>query len=152
MRDGDTVHAPRAAGDQEVFDGLVIGEADIVGLLSYAIYIQFKDEWAAEFRRKFGRAPDTHELAVYELGEQTARRKVTYRFLADSRLTGKYDKGQNVIAGHSFVQRAYEKGAKAAINAKRPWTGYFPVLKWGLAILLTLSIGAAVSVGRAGFH
>lgn len=137
---------PRKLDSNSMFATLVVGDADVVGLLAYSIYRQCKDEWRAEFNKDFGREPNAHEMAVYELGEQTPRRKITYRFLADARLTGAYTDVSRSSANHSFIQKIYEHQARAAISRH-------PLLMGSLApggkvgsILVAFALGLGLSL------
>ncbi len=99
-----------------VMGALVMGNKDVVGLLAYAIYSQFRDEWQAGFVREFGREPSAHECAVYDLGERTPRKAMTYRFLADSRVLGSYADTRG-SATDAFRQKVLETGARAGMQA-----------------------------------
>lgn len=78
----EAARAPEAAPG--VFGKLVRGDDDIVGLVAYALYKQNKIDWVRAFERERGRAPSEAEFGAYIVGENTARRVATYRFLAES--------------------------------------------------------------------
>lgn len=138
------VQAPKDIASNSMLASLVMGNADVVGLLGYSLYCQCKEEWRAAFNQTFGREPDAHETTVYELGEQTARRKITYRFLADARLAGAYTNIGRSAARHSFIQKIYEHHAKAAI-LRRPVLLGMPVPGGKVfAILLAFALGTAL--------
>jgi hypothetical protein len=71
-----------------IFDRLVSGENDVVGLLAYSLSMQNKRDWLAAFQAEKGRDPDGAELAAYEIGERIERRLATYRKLAEHALAG----------------------------------------------------------------
>jgi hypothetical protein len=128
-----------------MLSSLVMGNSDVVGLLAYSLYCQCKEEWQAEFFKTFQREPDAHEMLVFELGEQTARQKVTYRFLADARLTGDYTNIRPDSARHSFIQKAYEAQATAAIRTRSvPAAGAGAPSARVVAALLLLALGIAL--------
>jgi hypothetical protein len=81
---------PETAGTSEsgnpVFEGLVQGENDIIGLLAYALYKQNKRDWLASFQATVDRAPAAAEIAAYTMGERLPRRVATYRRLAEDML------------------------------------------------------------------
>ena len=84
--------AAPAEGDGDrngVFEALVTGDSDIVGLVAYSIYKQNKHDWLIAFARSKGRDPNEVELAAYIVGESTPRRLATYRHLAESTLEGR---------------------------------------------------------------
>ena len=149
MSDRHLVRAPRNIDGNSMLASLVMGNADVVGLLGHSMYCQCKEDWRAEFNAAFGREPDAHETTVYELGEQTARRKITYRFLADARLAGAYTNSGRSAARHSFVQKIYETSAKAAISRR-------PVVLGSTAkvfvILLAFALGTALPLTMRLFH
>ena len=71
----------KPAKNDSMMTNLVMGQTDVVGMLAYAIYSQFKDEWRREFKKTFGREPSAQETNIFDIGERTERRKMTYRFL-----------------------------------------------------------------------
>ena len=143
----DTVRPATADG---MMTGLVMGNTDIVGLLAYSMYSQFREEWRAEFRKAFGRDPDAHELAVYEVGEHTARRKMTYRFLADARVIGTYADMPG-SATQSFVQKAYESGARTLARKRRMPSGVSArtlAIGFALTLFFVAAFPYLVDLGR----
>src|SRR5947209_353481 len=64
-----------------VFESLVTGDQDIVGLVAYSIYKQNKHDWLVAFERTKARAPTDGESSAYILGESTPRRLAIYRHL-----------------------------------------------------------------------
>ena len=129
-----------------------MGNADVVGLLAYSMYCQCKNERRAEFNKAFGREPNAHETTVYELGEQTARRKITYRFLADARLTGACTNLCESTPKHSFVQKVYETSAKAAISRRPVLLGSTASGKKAFGILLVFALATALPFTMHLFH
>jgi hypothetical protein len=103
-------------GDERnaVFESLVTGDADIVGLVAYSIYKQNKHDWLVAFDKARGRGPNEAEMTAYILGESTPRRLAIYRHLAEATLEGR---GPEVPAGpasEAFAQRTYGAAARRA--------------------------------------
>lgn len=71
-----------------IFDKLVTGEGDVVGLLAYSLSKQNKRDWLIAFRREKGRDPDSIEMDAFDIGETIDRRIGTYRKLAEVALSG----------------------------------------------------------------
>jgi hypothetical protein len=84
-----------------VFEQLVAGDVDIVGLVAYSIYKQNKRDWLIAFRRAKHRAPTEDEASAYIIGESTPRRLATFRHLAQATLDGR---GPDVAMGFENVQ------------------------------------------------
>ena len=72
-----------------VFEMLVGGDTDIVGLVAYSIYKQNKRDWLIAFSEAKGREPNEDERASYIVGESTPRRLATFRHLAEATLEGR---------------------------------------------------------------
>ena len=72
-----------------VFEQLVSGDSDIVGLVAYSIYKQNKHDFLVAFSKTKGREPNEAELGAYTMGESTPRRLAIYRHLAQSTLDGR---------------------------------------------------------------
>jgi hypothetical protein len=95
IEDADKTETAAALGTTEesernsVFENLVKGDTDVVGLVAYSIYKQNKHDWLVALRRQRGREPTDVELAAYIIGEGTARRLVTYRHLAEATIEGR---------------------------------------------------------------
>jgi len=71
-----------------IFEKLVSGENDVVGLLAYSLSMQNKRDWLAAFKAEAGRDPTSAEMAAYDIGERIERRLTTYRKLAEHALSG----------------------------------------------------------------
>ena len=84
-----------------VFEQLVAGDADIVGLVAYSIYKQHKRDWLIAFKRAKSRAPTEDEANAYIIGESTPRRLATFRHLAQATLDGR---GPDVAMGFETAQ------------------------------------------------
>ncbi len=132
--------APKAEdGDERsnaVFESLVKGDADIVGLVAYSIYKQNKHDWLVAFDKAKARQPNEPELTSYIIGESTPRRLAIYRHLAEATLEGR---GPEVPAGPSaeaFAQRTYGAAARRA-----------PAKSGGGSSLITWIAVAVVFVG-----
>jgi hypothetical protein len=72
-----------------VFESLVKGDGDIIGLVAYSIYKQNKHDWLVAFGKAKGREPQEAELSAYILGESTPRRLAIYRHLAAATIEGR---------------------------------------------------------------
>jgi hypothetical protein len=73
-----------------IYDLLVQGETDVIGLLAYSLYKQNKRDWLIAFQATHGRDPAAVETDAFILGERIPRRIATYRRLAEDML----DKGE----------------------------------------------------------
>jgi hypothetical protein len=73
---------------ETIFDRLVSGENDVVGLLAYSLSMQNKRDWLAAFQAEKGRDPNADEMTAYDIGERIERRLATYRKLAENALAG----------------------------------------------------------------
>ena len=71
-----------------IFEKLVGGENDVVGLLAYSLSMQNKRDWLAAFKAEAGRDPTAAEMTAYDIGERIERRLTTYRKLAEHALAG----------------------------------------------------------------
>ena len=71
-----------------IFDKLVSGENDVIGLLAYSLSMQNKRDWLAAFKSEAGRDPTAAEMTAYDIGERIERRLATYRKLAEHALSG----------------------------------------------------------------
>ena len=91
----DSLSEPDSDRNQ-VFEQLVAGDADIVGLVAYSVYKQNKRDWLIAFRRVKGRVPTEDESSAYIIGESTPRRLATFRHLAEATLEGR---GPDVAMG-----------------------------------------------------
>ena len=123
-----------------VFNELVKGDGDIVGLVAYSIYKQNKLDWLLAFQRSTGREPNEHENAAYIIGEATPRRLATYRHLAEATLAGS---GPDVPSGgaKSGDRAGYARHGKYN-STQAPTTTI--VIYVVLAIVVILAIVAAV--------
>lgn len=84
---GQTLEGVTALRDT-IFEKLVSGENDVIGLLAYSLSMQNKRDWLAAFKAETGRDPTTAEMAAYDIGERIERRLTTYRKLAENALAG----------------------------------------------------------------
>ncbi len=87
-----------------VFQNLVLGDNDIVGMAAYSIYEQHRTEWRENFVSAHGFAPNSSDEENFNLGENTRRRLIGYRFLAEARLAGHM--AETNSARESFILRA----------------------------------------------
>ena len=71
-----------------IFEKLVSGENDVIGLLAYSLSMQNKRDWLAAFKSEAGRDPTPAEMTAYDIGERIERRLATYRKLAEHALSG----------------------------------------------------------------
>jgi len=72
-----------------VFEMLVSGDNDIIGLVAYSIYKQNKRDWLIAFAAARGREPTEDERLSYIIGDSTPRRLATFRHLAQATLEGR---------------------------------------------------------------
>lgn len=88
------VPAPVSVSDMSddrnpVFEMLVSGDNDIIGLVAYSIYKQNKRDWLIAFAAVKGREPTEDERLSYIIGDSTPRRLATFRHLAQATLEGR---------------------------------------------------------------
>ena len=108
---GSPAPASDAGEDRNpVFEMLVSGDNDIIGLVAYSIYKQNKRDWLIAFSHVKGREPTEDERASYIIGESTPRRLATFRHLAEATLEGRgpdvpFEPGQK--PGSDGVARSY---------------------------------------------
>ena len=93
-----------------VFEMLVSGDNDIIGLVAYSIYKQNKRDWLIAFAAARGREPTEDERLSYIIGDITPRRLATFRHLAQATLEGRgpdvpFEPGQRL--GPDGVPRHY---------------------------------------------
>ena len=93
-----------------VFEMLVSGDTDIIGLVAYSIYKQNKRDWLMAFATARGREPTEDERISYIIGDSTPRRLATFRHLAQATLEGRgpdvpFEPGQKL--GPDGVPRHY---------------------------------------------
>ncbi len=102
-----------------VFEMLVSGDNDIIGLVAYSIYKQNKRDWLIAFNAAKGREPNEDEKLSYIIGDSTPRRLATFRHLAQATLEGRgpdvpFAPGQ---AGSDAAARAYPIAQRPMIPA-----------------------------------
>jgi hypothetical protein len=139
-------------GDRNVvFQNLVTGDSDIVGLVAYSIYKQNKHDWLVAYWKARARSPQEGELAAYIIGESTPRRLATYRHLAEATLEGR---GPDVPAGglgeaggrtYAIAQR--QRGFAPGRGETAQWT--VPAFI-GLVIVAVVGIWLAARYGLPG--
>lgn len=83
----------------QAFSAFVSGDADLVGLVAFALHERQFAEWRAEMVRVCGRSPTQDEIVAHRLGETTPRRIAAYRFLAQESLEGR--------SSHNSARAAY---------------------------------------------
>jgi hypothetical protein len=134
-----------------VFESLVTGDTDIVGLVAYSIYKQNKHDWLVAFERVKARQPNDGELSAYIIGESTPRRLATYRHLAEATLEGR---GPEVPAGpaaEAFAQRTYSAAALRARSRNTAAAKDWSVATWvALAVVFVVAVLLAARFGIPG--
>ncbi len=75
-----------AAAERPMFELLVRGDEDVVGLLAYALHEQNRRDWLLAYRPLGQDGPGENELRAYLAGERMPRRLAAYRTLADELL------------------------------------------------------------------
>ena len=130
-----------------VFETLVTGDGDIVGLVAYSLYKQNTHDWLIAFARIKGREPDEVELTSYIIGESTPRRLATYRHLAEATLEGR---GPEVPVGAGqpgeAAQRSFAIAARPRVTTAARGGGAAGTV----AAFVVLVAVAAVAVYLAG--
>lgn len=82
----------------QAFTAFVSSDADLIGLVAFALHERQFAEWRAEMARVCGRAPTEDEIVAHRLGETTPRRIAAYRFLAQESLEGRSSHNSNRAA------------------------------------------------------
>lgn len=90
----------------DMYDVIVVSDDDLIGRVAFSIFEQHRNDWRAEFQRTHRRPPNAHEETTYVLGENTKRRLINYRYLAEARLAGRLSTGS---ARDSFIVRSLRK-------------------------------------------
>ncbi len=90
----------------DMFEIMVVSDDDLIGRVAFSIFEQHRADWRAEFQRTHRRAPNAHEETTYVLGENTKRRLINYRYLAEARLAGRLSPAS---ASDSFIVRSLRK-------------------------------------------
>jgi hypothetical protein len=93
----ETVPAEEARNP--IYDLLVQGETDVIGLLAYSLYKQNKRDWLIAFQATHGRDPGGAETDAFILGERIPRRIATYRRLAEDMLDKGHVQGASLLSG-----------------------------------------------------
>ena len=107
-----------AAMRDTIFDKLVSGENDVIGLLAYSLSMQNKRDWLAAFQAEAGRAPSHAEMTAYEIGERIERRLATYRKLAEHALSGNSFWASATLTPVSEFSGGYAPSAQAVPPAE----------------------------------
>lgn len=136
-------------GDHNIiFESLVTGDHDIVGLVAYSIYKQNKQDWLLAFIKFKKRKPSAAEIASYIIGESTPRRLAIYRHLAEATLRGR---GPEVSLGlgegnnlHAFSAALFKSPTDLSM---RQLVGRF----LGYMTLVGMAVMAVILAFRLGF-
>ena len=128
-------------GRNPIFEMLVSGDNDIVGLVAYSIYKQNKRDWLMAFSKSRGREPNEDEVAAYIIGDSTPRRIATFRHLAQAALDGRAPETPSRPAqAPAPAKTARDSSATVSLRVS--------VLTLGLVIILAAYV--AVRVGLPG--
>jgi len=128
-----------------IFDKLVTGENDVVGLLAYSLSMQTKREWLAAFHGETGREPTVAEMAAYDIGERIDRRLATYRKLAEHALSG------NSFWASAAMTPVSEFSGPPAPETAPPAAKPVPPRRFGTGNALVLACGVFVLLVVAAF-
>ncbi len=129
-------------GRNPIFGLLVRDDADMAGLLAYALYKQNKRNWLIAFQEVLGRAPTPDETSAFILGERLPGRVEAYRRLADEMLAKRDEAATLRLAPERAANdpRPAAKGAEPAPTA----TEAIRRISWRqLGLLLLLVVGMA---------
>ena len=132
-----------------VFEMLVSGDKDIIGLVAYSIYKQNKREWLMAFHKARGRDPNENEMAAYIIGDSTPRRLATFRHLAQATLEGR---GPEVPFKPGQTDGAYPIAKRPAHPApgRDPSVTSLRVSFITLGLVVVMAIYLAVRLGLPG--
>ena len=125
-----------------VFEQLVAGDSDIVGLVAYSIYKQHKRDWLIAFKHTKARMPSEDETFAYIIGESTPRRLATFRHLAQATLDGRgldvsMGTDQGARGGAGVAPRSYPIAQRPqSMVVARDMMGVNPMLSYaGLGLV-----------------
>lgn len=126
-----------------VYDHLVEGEDDVIGLIAYALYKQDKRDWFISWKRAHDAEPTPDQVEAFVNGQMTTAQRERYRAGA-----------RQVLDSYAFVAVEAEKpliaqiavagrveAAVAKMERSRRWWRQFP------GILIGGIVAAAIVIG-----
>lgn len=130
-----------------VFEMLVSGDNDIIGLVAYSIYKQNKREWLMAFNKARGREPNENEMASYIIGDSTPRRLATFRHLAQATLEGRGPevpfKPVQADGAYSIAQRPAHPALGRDLSAVSARVNFITL---GLVVLMAIYLAARLGL------
>ncbi|MGV8838761.1 MAG: hypothetical protein ACWA6X_00505 [Bauldia sp.] len=137
---------PRAYS--RVYDHLVEGEDDVIGLIAYALYKQDKRDWFISWKRAHNAEPTADHVEAFVNGQMTTAQRERYRAAA-----------RQVLDSYAFVALEAEKPlitqqaiagrvetAVAKLERSRRWWRQFPGILLGGIIAAALVIGVVAAL------
>jgi hypothetical protein len=126
-----------------MFGLLVRDEADVVGLLAYALSKQQRRDWQAAWQAREGRSPTESESDIFILGESIPRRIAAYRqsaehMLAAHRATAVRSSPGGPASGSGGAPDAATAQAAVMAAARKPVTWRY------IAFMLVMLVAMAV--------
>jgi hypothetical protein len=131
-----------------IFEKLVSGEHDVIGLLAYSLSMQNKRDWLAAFKAETGRDPNNVEMTAYDIGERIERRLTTYRKLAEHALSG-----NSFWASASLTPVSELPGApvvEPAVSKPPPTVPYAPPTPMRKNTGRSMSVAVLIIAGTVG--
>lgn len=159
--------AAPAAGPAErphnrVFDHLVEGEDDVIGLITYSLYKQDKRDWLSAWRRQHGREPTADELDAFVSAQMTFAQRDRYRTAArqvlDAYASVAVDLEKPIIIRDGIAGRV--ETAVHKVEASARWWRQLPAILIGalisagivFAVIAILVAAGADIAGYLGFE
>ncbi|MCW5718557.1 MAG: hypothetical protein KIS68_12080 [Bauldia sp.] len=139
---------PMPRPHSRVYDHLVEGEDDVIGLIAYALYKQDKRDWFISWKRSHDAEPTTDHVEAFVNGQMTTAQRERYRAGA-----------RQVLDSYAFVAVEAEKPlitqlavagrvetAVAKIERSRRWWRQLPGILIGGIVAAAIVIGVVAAL------
>ncbi len=145
-----------------VFDHLVEGEDDVIGLITYSLYKQDKRDWLAGWKRQHGREPTADEMDAFVSAQLTFAQRDRYRTAArqvlDAYASVAVDLEKPLIIRDGVAGRV--ETAVQKVEASARWWRQLPAILIGalvsagivIAVIAILVAAGADIAGYLGFE
>jgi hypothetical protein len=137
-----------------LFELLVQGEGDVMGLLAYSLYKQNKRDWLIAYQATHSHDPGEAETAAFILSERLPRRVATYRRLAEDMLSQHKDETRTSRTNGLMQAPANDATRTTPAMAVGPPTlqqaAKSPVTWRYIAIMLMMLVAMAIVFRLAG--
>ncbi len=134
-------------GRQTLFELLVRDEADLPGLIAFALHQQNKLNWLRAFEEVMGRPPTGDETQAFVLGERLPASLAIYRRLAEERITdemrARKDRAKPVRPGPENAANDSASSAAVAVPTAADVARRISWRQLGLLLLLVVGMAGA---------